>query len=262
MSSRKRSASVSGGNPKASRLASGRPMYLKPSNAVQRSYGSRMLAAVQQRKVELKGVDFSLNNGTAVPSTTNTNAVSIVLNLIQQGAGSWNRIGRKVCLKSLRLRGTVHHEWNPVATTAASSGNVMRMVVVWDKQPSGAAIPTYDTIFGRTIQDGTESCSFLDGLRYDNTDRFSVLRDETFYANPQTALFTGTTNTNFDVYPFDIFIPLKDRETVFLGQSAPMTIADISTGAIYVFYRAAIDSVNNFMSVGGPGVARLRYIDP
>lgn len=242
------------------RLVGGRPLRFNPTNPVQGSYRSRMLMAMRA-KPELKGVDMSLNNGTAIPSTTNTNAVGFVLNLIRQGPGSWERIGRKVQLQSIRCRGTVHHEWNPVATTAASSGNVMRMVLVWDKQPSGGSVPTFDTIFGRTTQDGTESCSFMDGTRYDNNDRFTILRDQMFYANPHTALFTGTTNTNFDVFPFDFYVKLGGRECVFLGQSAPMTLADVSTGALYLYYRAALDSVNNFMSVGGPSTARLRYTD-
>ena len=143
---------------------------------------------------EKKGVDTAIGPITTVLSTTNTNGDCFVLNLVQQGAGSWNRVGRKIHLKSLKYC----IEGNLVATPSGGgqlSGSDLRIVLVWDKQPSGNAIPTFDEIFGRTIQDGTESCQFIDPPRYDNMDRFKVLRDKKFSVTPQaipaTAIVTG-----------------------------------------------------------------------
>ena len=117
---------------------------------------SPMIAA-RQRMGELKGMDTDLSL-TPVISTTNTNGSSFVANLVQQGAGSWNRVGRKIYAKSLRIKGIVTFTNTPTFATGAQNNNWCRMVVVHDQQPSSGSIPTFDAIFGITAQDGTESC--------------------------------------------------------------------------------------------------------
>jgi hypothetical protein len=220
----------------------------------------------------LRGLDTELGDFTDAEllKGTDTNGACDVLNLVQTGNGSWNRNGRKISLKSVRIRGTFMTSIAAQATTGVIAEQVIRMVVVWDAQPSGNAIPTFDTIFGRTVQDSTESCKFLDSLRYDNTDRFRVLRDCVY--NVGTTFHNaegGTLDENHIRTPFDEFIDLKNRTTVFSGQSAPMTIADISSGALYVYYRAlhhngetpGPDASAITTSVGSHSYARLRYYD-
>jgi len=222
----------------------------------------RAVTAAVKKTVEKKGCDFPIAF-PAVPATTNSNAAAICLNLLQMGAGSWNRVGRKVHLQSLRVRGEIVWLLDQEATTLNYNGNTIRMVIVWDKQPSGGSIPTFDTIFGNTGQDGSEATTYLNPVKYDNMDRFSVLRDcvHTFVP-PMYNPAAGTQNAVISRRPFDEFIQLKGREVVFSGQSNPMTIADISTGAIYIFYRAAENVTNtNQIAITSASYARLRYID-
>jgi len=205
---------------------------------------------------EKKGVETPISSVGNIVATTGTNADSFVLNLIQAGNGSWNRVGRKVHLKSVRLFGVAG------CTYTANAGlgvGFLRMVVVWDKQPSGGAIPAWDQIFGNTDQSGTETSSVMSRPRYDNMDRFQVLRDVELL--PQ-ALFDGVTAADLrSVYfPFDEYIKLGNKEVVFSGQSTPMTIADISTGALYVYYRAPVVSATSNWTVTN-AFARLRYSD-
>jgi len=223
---------------------------------------NRAVAAAVRKTVEKKGVDFPLTIAGTVVTTTNTNADCFVVDLVQQGAGSWNRVGRKIELQSLRIRGVAIWTYDPAASTHLL-GNVLRMVVVWDKQPSGNAIPTFDTVFGVTGQDGSETSTFLNPVKYDNMDRFSVLRDCVTEFKPKVLNTTAGGAVTFENYPFDEFIPLKGREVVFLGQSNPMTIADISTGAVYVYFRAlTADASGSGLSISNTSFARLRYIDP
>lgn len=224
---------------------------------------ARAVAAVARRAPEKKGMDTALTVAGPVLATTNTNGDCFVLDLIQQGAGSWNRNGRKVSLTSIRLRGTVVWIYANQAVTNDIGANTLRMVVVWDKQPSGAAIPTFDTVFGKTDQSGTESTTMLDPIKYDNMDRFQVLRDCVMDFKVRVDATGGTTNLVTETRTFDEFIKLGSREVVFQGQSNPMTIADISTGACYVYFRSfvAANDVND-LSIAATSFARLRYVDP
>jgi len=212
---------------------------------------------------ELKGVDVDIGTpvGTIL-ATTNTNADAVVLNLVQAGNGSWNRVGKRIKLDSVRLRGKVTCDLSVTAVTGKIESNCVRMVVVYDAQPSSGSIPTFDTIFGRTVQDGTESTLFKDPLRYDNVDRFKVLRDKVMdFQATAVGNIAAAANAGESICSFDEYIKLGGLETVFSGQSAPMTIADISSGALYVFFRASEATAVCLASVSTNSFARLRYRD-
>jgi len=208
---------------------------------------------------EMKGMDTDITYVSVIGST-NTNAGIYVLNLVQQGNGSWNRVGRKTHSSSVRLKGNVSFGCAPVVATGVMTAPACRLVLVWDKQPSSGAIPSFDTIFGITAQDGTESCPDVTcPLRYDNMDRFTVIKDiyVTAPCNPVTSTGSGPATTS--VVCLDEYVKLKDLESVYSGQSNPMTIADISTGALYLVMRSQYATGNSSVTVDG--IARLRYKD-
>jgi len=207
---------------------------------------------------EKKGMDTDLTT-VSVISSTNTNANIIVLNLVQQGNGSWNRVGRKTHLDSVRIKGAVIFASQPSSSTGVMAAPSFRYVLVWDKQPSGGAIPTFDTIFGITAQDGTESCPDVTcPLKYDNMDRFVVLKDCYLTAPPNPINATGSGPSITVNVGVDDFIRLNRLESVYSGQSNPMTIADISTGALYFVMRSQL--VGN-SGVTVDAIARVRYSD-
>lgn len=215
------------------------------------------------RPGELKGVDVRLTQAAPIVATTSTNGNSTLLNGIAPGTGSWNRVGRRAIMRSLRLRGIVSMQLDHTATSGALIPCTVRMVVVYDKQPSSGTIPTYDSIFGVTAQDGTESSDILDPLRYDNTGRFRVVCDKTFQFNPLTDNQEGGT-TDVVIYKkhFDVFKKLPGLEVVFSGQSAPCTLADISTGGLYVYWRSDVSTAStSAVEVSSDSFARLRYTD-
>lgn len=211
---------------------------------------------------EVKGMDTSLIIAAgSVITTTSTNAASFVLNLCQTGTGSWNRVGKKITMKSVRLVGNFVTAIAPQVTTGNINDQLIRMVIIYDRQPSGGSIPTYDSIFGVTDQSGTESCPDIwCPPRYDNMERFRILRDCTYDADLGSIGSGGTTNAISIRTKFDEYIKLKGLDSVFLGQSNPMTIADISTGALYVFFRALVNTATNCQT-SVDGNARLRYHD-
>lgn len=209
---------------------------------------------------EKKGVDSALTVNPVL-NTTNTNTDIFVANLIQPGTGSYNRVGRKLNLQSLRVRGTCILNSAYTTTTNNFEGNVLRMVVVWDKQPTGV-LPIFNAIFGLTDQAGTEASTYLDPIRYDNMDRFQILRDVTIPITPEASAGTGGTQNFCRVFShFDEFVNLGGREVVYSGQSSPCTIADISTGGLYVIFRSNLNHAENFMQITNDSYCRLRYTD-
>lgn len=206
---------------------------------------------------ELKGMD-TLVEWTSVLSTTNTNGNTEVLNLVQTGTGSWNRVGRKVCLKSIRVMGYVECNIKTIAATDELYGNVFRMCIVWDKQPSGAAIPAFDDIFGYTTQTGSEATNIYSPPKYDSLDRFRVIKDWAYDFNPECT----PTNGNVQIRRMDIdeYIALPNLESNYSGQSNPMTIADINTGALYLIGRCITNDAAS-SQCGAYLNCRLRYVD-
>lgn len=238
--------------------------YDRAKGGLQAGARSKLVAAMKRAAGgEKKGMDTAIAISTPVLATTNTNGDCFVLNLLQQGAGSWNRIGRKASLLSLRLRGTFSWRYTPQAVTGNVPGNTVRMVVVWDKQPSSSTIPVFNDIFGKTDQQGTESTTFLDPVKYDNMERYAVLRDCVVPFTPQFFNSAGlAANTSTVEVAFDEFIKLGGRETVFSGTTDPLTLASVSTGALYVYFRARLASDEaNDVTVTEMSFARLRYID-
>lgn len=253
-----------------------------PAKRVRRTYTGAAAGSAFRRDMsrrtssgtgELKGVDTDISLAfDDVLATTNTNGSMFTLNLVPPGTASYNRIGRKIRLKSLRLQVPATYVYTLGDANTRETENRLRMVVVWDKQPSGA-VPTWDTIFGSTNQVGTEASGIFSSLRFDNTDRFRVLLDKQVIGKveSQSYVWNGSAileQTTWKKYYMDEYIKLGGRETVFGGQASPATIADISSGGLYVFFRAdqndTATSQWTIGTVGGestPALARLRYSD-
>jgi len=253
MSTRKRKSTYGDGPNKRSKR-SHKPS-LQGNRPARRSVVSRPM-----RVGEKKGVDTALVL-TPIIATTNTNGSCFVLNLIPPGTGSWNRVGRKVYLQSVRIKGSVVVSYSPAATTSNISAALIRMVLVWDKQPSGGAIPTFDTVFGTTDQAGLEATTVLSPPKYDNMDRFKVLKDCVIDAGINAVVTGGTQNFILNEEPIDEYVKLGGRECVYSGQSATQTIADISTGALYVYFRSTVNSSTTVPEVTSTTYARVRYSD-
>jgi len=208
---------------------------------------------------EMKGMDTDISYSPIV-GTLNTNEGIYPLNLIQPGTGSWNRVGRKVLLQSIRVVGRLYCSIRPDPAGVIRNNNV-RLLLVWDKQPSGAALPAFNTVFGITSQGGVESCpDYTSPPRYDNMSRFKVLKDWNVDLKAEFINPTGATPDYKAIGIVDTYVKLKGLETVFSGQSNPCTIADISSGALYLIQRAHTDTAS-VSTVESNMVARLRYVE-
>lgn len=233
----------------------------KKSRTTRSSRGRRTNVVVLKSSGELKGADTGLSRATAIEETTNSNAKIMVLNGISPGSASYNRIGRKIRMQSIRVTGHIQTLRINEAVTGDMYGNYVRMVIVYDKQPSDA-LPNFDTIFGRTLTSGIEDSGILENLRYDNTGRFRVYMDEKIeFPAEFNNLNAGTADRVRNFKLFDKYVKLPNLPTVYSGQSIPTTIADISSGALYFIIRAYIDDSTQTEMYIDNATARLRYYD-
>jgi len=204
---------------------------------------------------EIKTVDVPV-------TTTNINTTGFVgiLNAIQQGAGSWQRVGNRVELKSLRFRAVYD---TPLGKTGDGTNEVWRIIVAYDRQPTGIALNQADLLRSIT-EDGTTVTDVWSDLNMNNSERFKILVD-----------IMGTTPDDSDQpvenapagvkackleNPIDRYIKLKGLYTKFNGTANPMTIANFATGAIYVYIVGSNNAGAN-AAYDLQYSARLRYYD-
>lgn len=159
------------------------------------------------------------------------------LNLVQQGATSYNRIGAKILVKSIDYRCVLSLHG------AAPTVNWARVMLVWDKQPNGA-YPAFSDILSDNVSTAPD---FSSGLNMANKDRFTVLRN-------QVVPFSVTGDNATYVKWF-----VKTRiETMFKANTG--AIGDITTGAIYLVAFSNASSANTFIGMSEIQ-SRIRFYD-
>lgn len=169
------------------------------------------------------------------------------VNLVREGTGFWNRVGRKICMKSLYLTGFVSRTMNNAAALLEDYG---RIIVVYDRQSNGAVFNLNDVLLN-TDQAGTTTTDGFAQINMNNRERFIILMDKRIVL-PQVGIAGITaplTNTAMQVninedgndsgFKITRFIKLQDLETHFLSNSVPITVADITTGGLAIFIFSA-----------------------
>jgi len=200
---------------------------------------------------EVKAIDLA----SAVTNFRGTGTPQLLLlNGVQTGAGFFNRVGSRIEMKNLHIRGQI-------VNVATATTVCCRLLVIYDRQPTGALPPVTDLIQARD-QTGAATNSAFSEINLDNRDRFQIVRDLQYYCPPVTN--TAGVLTNGPSFPasakndsdINEFIKLKGLTTHYKSSSNPTTIADIATGALYAVFVANIDASWAFQ-----GGFRLRYQD-
>jgi len=191
---------------------------------------------------ELKSMDIpwgSLN--------FNATGQYFMLNGVQEGAGFYNRIGRRIRMKSLHFRATIKPSGTNVAAFATTATRIM---IVYDRQANGAIPAPADLI--QSYQDnGTSSSLVWDGINMNNRDRFVVLMDNYLTLPPVGAMGASPASSVLSFQSaneskaghtqgqtlMNRFIKLKGLETHYKASSNPAAIGDIATGSLLLFVR-------------------------
>ncbi len=170
----------------------------------------------------------TINNAIAVDITP----VIFTLNIIDLGAGSSARTGRRVEMNSLYLRISF-------ALNSTQTPNITRYMVLYDKQTNGAA-PVIADILETTRVEGH--------FNMDNRQRFEILLDKTF------AIPLSVASVNSPVFRKH-YIKMRCRDTIYTGTGSG--VADIATGGLFIMFMN--DRAAGVTAGLGEMNARLRY---
>lgn len=189
----------------------------------------------QRRAGELKAVDTAPGN-YACSSTPNIS----LINGVATGTDYTERIGRKIMLKSLFIRGYML----PADNTSGPS--LSRLLVVYDSQTNGTA---------PTITDILKTSDVRAQLNLDNRDRFKIIFDKQYVVavvdNTATqAIASGPTVHNVKLYK------RLNHEVQFSGTTA--AVGSIATGSVYlVLLNDNVASLGTIFALS----TRIRFTD-
>lgn len=219
----------------------------RPMQAVQRFQGAK------PNLNELKYCDIPINDDTfeVIGSFAPT-----LLNGVVQGAAQTQRIGNKIAMKSVRVKGQILNQATATATYA-------RIIIYYDKQTNGAVCTSSDLLSSTTSVPATTTSVFSD-MNLQNVERFLILRDYSVSLPSVTYAAGVQTNVGFDpgqnsnggsIFDVDMYIKLKGLQTLYKGATA--AVGDISTGGLFMVCL-------NYAGVGTwifRNTIRLRYDD-
>ena len=180
----------------------------------------------------------------------------ILLNGLVQGSAQSQRIGNKISMKSIRIKGQIINLVTSVQTYA-------RIIVFYDKQCNGAVCANADLLSTVTSVPTTTVTVFSD-LNLQNVERFTILRDYSISLPAVTNTVGVLTNVGFEpgqnpsngsIFDVDMFIKLKGLQTLYKGGT--LGVGDIATGGLFMVCL-------NHQGVAAwtfRNVERLRYYD-
>jgi len=183
------------------------------------------------RPEEKKCMDVNVNQRFTVSGGI------LPLNLTLVGAGIVNRIGNKITMKSVHLRGVI--QFDPLQTGNATP-ELLRLLVVYDRQPNGVTPPLAAIIQGLDRNNTSLGSSTFQPMNIANSERFLMLADIMHYIPNNNSTIVGLRPIETALLPysgnkeahFSRFIRLKDLETQYQGSSG--VVGDLSSGALWL----------------------------
>ncbi|UYD39146.1 MAG: capsid protein [Wigfec virus K19_327] len=170
----------------------------------------------------------------------------VPLNICTQGSAMTQRIGTKVIMKSLSIRGKVTHG------NAQGDYLFMRALLVYDRQANNSATPA-------TLSEILDASSTIGRLNLSNTARFLIVKDwQWVHGNSNTA-------SNASYKYFNKYVKLPNLSTLYNSGNAG-TLADIASGSLvfYIFSDVASNGNTPPTNTDCPyfsGFFRLRFLD-
>lgn len=197
---------------------------------------------------ELKSVD-----SIATLDLTNTGAGSthtMLINGLIPGTDRFNRIGRRINVKKLSIRGFIHTS----AVAPAVIDDVFRIAVIWDEQPTGV-LPTLQDLWQDVSVSGVTTASVMSHNNENNSARFRTLRTITIPINQEAQGMDQDPAVKRSFIKMNI--PMNHITQYNAGVAG--TLADIQTGAIYFVCHGLNSPTPTVWSI--LVTARMKYLD-
>lgn len=204
--------------------------YMASSSAVSGRY-VRVRNVREPGFVDVAQADYALDTTGSI----------VQLNVVPQGAGTSQRVGKKIMLKSLQCHGHIHTNQDTEILHTS-------VLIVYDKRPTGILPAITDVLVT------ANSNSFNNDV---NSGRFSILKrwDDVLIGGDDAV---GTPQTSNNAKSSDWFLKLTGLPQVFKAAGTG-AIGDIEEGALYLI------TVGNIAAGVLAGIAnlgfRVRYID-
>jgi len=262
----KRKAPYHSRTPRAKMYKQVQTPYVTKAGARTANKVNRMLAStVGSHAIETKTVDNNLMPGIFEPiiHTYNTNGCAMLLNNVQEGTADFQRVGKRINMKSIRIRGEVAigSYSQSVSGSGVNSLNV-RMVLVYFREYH-SAIPDWNAVFGTLSPTGTTTGNLYSPLQSANMGSVAVMMDRVYSNDLKGMALPSNTDITINV-PFDEFIDLGGIGATYSGTASPITIANITGGALVLYARANFNSAlpgEGQASIYQESHARLRFTD-
>lgn len=219
---------------KRKRTTSSRKSSKKSYKRRRRGYNKRARGrAMIPVHAELKAVDIH-NTVLAV----NTTGVLGLINGIVQGLDRWNRVGRRIFMKSIEAEVNVGPSQPIIATYFGQ--DILRFMLIFDKSPDSTA-PTPSDILQDVDKLGNTGTDAYSYLNLNSRKRFKVLADwQTYLPSYNNSGAAGQVTNQAQTDPVECtfykkwFIPIN-REISYTGVDGTQGSLAGGYGAIYVF---------------------------
>jgi len=206
--------------------------------------------------------------GPAVYDFSQTGTVRC-LNIIGEGSAMYQRIGRRVTVRSLNFTGSIRRKGDggsPEAPVVTTQSEFVRVLIVWDMSLNGGALPTVaDILRNVNSSDGSAASSstvVYQGVNLANRNRFKILADWEITLPPSASTTTGTVPDS--IFTIKRYIKMYDGPVVYNAPDA--LVGSIASGALYAVTVGSgmNQGVNGAAATSGYellAVSRLRYTD-
>lgn len=172
-----------------------------------------------------RGPELKFLDTTAINQAVAATWTVIAVNLVLQGTDYTQRIGRKICMKSVLLNGNFFN--SQTVNFNGSQGSYNRVALIYDTQPNGSAtVPVGTDIFATSDPNSP--------LNLNNRDRFKVIMEKrgqigAYTMNATPGLASGSPN---NIY----FSKWKKLNHEVIFNSTTATIGGVSTGSLLLCY--------------------------
>lgn len=182
---------------------------------------------------------------------------------VLMGRNGWQRIGREICLKQLKLKyKLVAFNENSGVNEPRELLEFIRLMVVVDRAPDGTKPFAVDLLRGYTADGNVINEFFAGHQNLDTKDRFDIVWDRQYifpYGEDGNVTPPGFESSR-DLMHINENIDLKNIVSKY--SSSTGSVGDVTANAVYVFFCGNVDDGGDLTaSFSLEGNARLEYYD-